>query len=167
MFNLTGLDIIKVTIISGIAVWCFIESWGVIKDYLGAKRLVSKVMNMELIQEPPMVPTKLLHRRVSNEILHHISTVTLIFFNATASLILFLALYNFVFGDVSISLKRLEFIELANYGLSVFITMGFLLSSGGVWFAYYIKHFELMITHFLLIILGISSSIIINFPTVY
>jgi uncharacterized membrane protein len=50
----------------------------------------------------------------------------------------------------------------ANLALSAFTVMAFVLTLGGVWFAYYIRQEGLQITHFVLIAVAIAATIAMN-----
>ncbi|KHD28268.1 hypothetical protein LH67_11960 [Xenorhabdus nematophila] len=117
---------------------------------------------MELLEEDPVIPTTLLSRRIANEWCHWIGTVVLIAFNLTSSLLLFISAYYFFEGGIMEKISPNKFLLWANYGISVFISMSFTLSFVGLWFAYYIKQSDLMLVHFVLIVLGVVSAIIIN-----
>lgn len=161
MLTLGGINVIKVIIISGLALWNLLEGIGLVKDFTGAQKMVGRIMNMEMIEAPPAVPTNLITRRVGHPFWHKLGAAVLILFNFACALLLFIALSNIIreaFRPAGIE----SFVEWSNYGLAVFITMSFFLSFVGLWFAYYIKQGELMITHFLLIILGVVAAGFIN-----
>ncbi|MDX7986907.1 DUF2165 domain-containing protein [Xenorhabdus sp. 12] len=164
MVTLSGINLIKLVVVLGLAIWTFLESWGLLKDFVGAKRTVGRTMNMIPLEEKPIIPTKLLSRRVSNEWFHWLGTVALIAFNIIASLLLFIAVYYFFEAIMVENIPQDKFLLWANYGIAMFIGMSFTLSLTGLWFAYYIKQSDLMIAHFTLIILGILSAVLINFP---
>ncbi|WP_119343972.1 DUF2165 family protein [Facilibium subflavum] len=165
MIILSGITLAKLVIVMGLAIWSLLESLGLIKDFSGAKRIVGRIMNMEPIEEPPLVPTKLLNRRIANSFWHQSSTIILILLNLSSSLLLFISIYYFFDAAMLGKIDQTGFLLWANYGIAMFISMGFLLSFMGLWFAYYIKQIDLMIVHFVLIILGIISAVVINFPT--
>ncbi|UYA60761.1 hypothetical protein NAL19_2653 [Pectobacterium sp. F1-1] len=162
MLMLSGVNVIKVVIVSGLALWNLLEGIGLVKDFTSAQKMVGRIMNMEMIEAPPAVPTTLMNRRLGHPFWHKAGAVVLILFNFSCALLLFIAVSGtiraeFIPGSIDL------FIEWSNYGLAVFILMGFSLSLVGLWFAYYIKQCELMITHFVLIILGIVAAGFINF----
>ncbi|KAA1195697.1 DUF2165 family protein [Photorhabdus heterorhabditis] len=163
MIMLSGITLIKLVVVLGLAVWNLLESWGLIRDFVGTKRMVGRIMNMELLEEPPVIPTKLLNRRIASEWCHWASTVVLIAFNLVSSLLLFIAVYYFFEIGMVENTDQNRFLLWANYGIAVFISMSFVLSFVGLWFAYYIKQSDLMLVHFVLMILGVVSAVVINF----
>ncbi|KEY40325.1 DUF2165 family protein [Pantoea agglomerans] len=161
MLTLSGINVIKVIVISGLALWNLLEGLGLVKDFTGAQKMVGRIMNMEMIEAPPAVPTNLITRRVGHPFWHKSGAAVLVLFNFSCALLLLIAVSN-IFREAFSPAGIESFIEWGNYGLAVFITMGFSLSFVGLWFAYYIKQSELMITHFLLIILGVVVAGFIN-----
>ncbi|WFQ79988.1 DUF2165 family protein [Xenorhabdus sp. SF857] len=163
---LSGISLIKLVVVLGLAIWSLLESWGLIRDFTGAKKMVGRIMNMESIEMPPIIPTKLLSRRITREWCHWAGAVILIAFNLISSFLLFISVYYFFDTNIIDEFISNRFLTWANYGVSVFIGMGFLLSFVGIWFAYYIKQSDLMLIHFTLIILGVVSAIVINLNTI-
>ncbi|CDL80736.1 DUF2165 family protein [Xenorhabdus szentirmaii] len=162
MITLSGITLIKLVVVLGLAIWCLLESWGLIRDFIGSKRAIGRIMNMELLEEEPVTPTKLLNRRISNEWCHWVSTVVFIAFNLVSSLLLFIAVYYFFEGGMIENRAQSQFLLWANYGIAMFIGMSFALSYVGLWFAYYVKQSDLMLVHFVLMTLGVVSAVIVN-----
>lgn len=163
MMMLSGVALIKFVTVLGLAIWNLLEFWGLVKDFVGAQKMVGRIMNMELIEMPPLVQTHLMSRRVGKELWHKAGVCMLLLMNLAVALLLFTALYGFFSGEADASGNPL-FLLWANYGLALFVLMGFGLSFVGLWFAYYIKQGDLMITHFVLIVLGMVSAGLINLP---
>ncbi|GKW44199.1 hypothetical protein PEC301879_40570 [Pectobacterium carotovorum subsp. carotovorum] len=96
MLALSGVNVIKVIIVSGLALWNLLEGIGLVKDFTGAQKMVGRIMNMEMIEAPPAVPTNLMSRRINYPFLHKLGAVILIVFNFTCALLLFIAVSSVI-----------------------------------------------------------------------
>lgn len=161
MLSLSGINLIKFIVVAGLAIWNSLESVGLIKDFTGAQKMVGRIMNMEMIEEKPTVRTALMNRRISQPLLHKAGAAALVLFNLFTAILLFAAIYGLASAGWPETVNE-SFLLWANYGTALFLCMSFSLSFVGLWFAYYIKQSDLMITHFAMIILGMATAIVIN-----
>ncbi|MGD8165413.1 DUF2165 family protein [Pantoea sp. FN0307] len=161
MLELSGINLIKFVVVAGLAFWSFLEGVGLIQDFTGAQKMVGKIMNMELIETSPVVQTSLINRRVSGSFWHKACAIILILFNFITATLLFVSLYSVAYSGWTVTGNE-DFLIWANYGMALFLFMSFALSFVGLWFAYYIKQNDLMITHFVLIVFGITAATLIN-----
>jgi hypothetical protein len=157
----TSLILFKLVLTTGLATWLTLVAFNNIRAFAGGVAAVGSMMSMQLFDQEPAIASPLLARRVHAAGWHRlIYSFVLAIEWAVAALLWYAA---FGFGGAMIGASDIAgAIVRANLALSAFTVMAFVLTLGGVWFAYYVRQEGMQITHFVLIAVAIAATLVVN-----
>lgn len=163
MTQLTSLLLIKAVLLSGLALWLAIIVLNNAVAFRNGVFSIGLLMGMQLFDQEPAIRTPLLSRRVKNALWHRavfsfvlVIEVAVMLLLAWAAVMSIGTLFGVSGGGAAI--------VWANLALAAFIALGLIMLLGGAWFAYYIRHETMQITHFILIGLGVAGTLLVNMP---
>jgi hypothetical protein len=157
----TSLILFKLVLTTGLATWLTLVAFNNIRAFAGGVAAVGGLMNMQLFDQEPAIPSPLLARRVHAVGLHRLTYSIVLAIEWTVAALLWYAAFGF--GGAMIGAHDIAgAIVRANVALSAFTVMAFVLTLGGVWFAYYIRQEGMQITHFVLIAVAIAATLVVN-----
>lgn len=133
------LVLAKLVTIAGLATWMRLIVFNNIWAFAGGVAAVGGLMKMQLFDEPSVVKSALLSRRVDSVAWHKAVFTFVVFLELVAALLLWWAAISF--AEVLITVTTGAFaIAIANVALSMLLATCFVMAIGGAWFAYYVKH---------------------------
>jgi predicted small integral membrane protein len=157
----TSLILFKLVLTASLAAWLTLVAFNNIRAFASGVAAVGGMMSMQLFDQAPAIPSPLLARRVHGTAWHRLVYGFVLAIEWGVAALLWYAAFGFggaMLGasDIASAIVR------ANLALSAFTVMAFVLTLGGVWFAYYIRQEGLQITHFVLIAVAIAATIAMN-----
>jgi predicted small integral membrane protein len=160
---LTGIIGLKIVMLIGLGFWLLIASLNNIIDPETNTFFISDMMTMEKLKaDPSVMGNSLFQRSVDNKGLAA-KLLTLI---AAVQCITAIALIasGVLFFSSLFSSERIYAISLvvSNLSLCGFCSIWLFFLCGGLWFAYWIKFPFAQTTHFILLMTGLLTSILIN-----
>ena len=147
----------------GLAVWLSIIVINNIQNFTGGAFSVGQMMSMRLFEEPPVIETPLLSRKVTSQSWHRLVLGLVIGLEILVAAALWRAAYMMLV-TASGSTGAIAGADAANLALAGFLGLIFIMSWGGAWFAYYIKQETAQVTHFLLLGVGLAAIVVVNLP---
>ena len=168
--NILLLLLIKTVLISGLALWCTVLIYNNIKDSETNLTLLADMMSMKLIKaDPNSGGKKLLSRAIDSSLFHKSSLLAALVVQIAGVLILWYASYSFIriiLGGSYLSEAMHYPIFLANMGLFCMLVMWFFFLCGGLWFAYWIKMWEVQQVHMMMLIITLLAIMVVNLPLI-
>jgi predicted small integral membrane protein len=159
-----SLLLFKLVLTTGLALWLTIVVLNNVIAFGSGVAAVGGMMSMQLFDQEPAIRTPLLARRVAATGWHRLAYTLVLAIEVVVGGLLWYAAIGFV-GALFGSLDVAAAIVRTNVALSVFAVMVFILTIGGVWFAYYFRQEGLQITHFALLAVVIVAAIVVNVPS--
>jgi len=163
MTQLTSLLLIKVVLLSGLALWLAIIVLNNVVAFRNGVFSIGLLMRMQLFDQEPAIRTPLLSRRVNGALWHRAVFSFVLLLEVATMLLLAAAAFMFFGALLGISADPTAVIW-ANLAFAAFIALSLVMLLGGAWFAYYIRQDTLQITHFILIGLGVAGTLLVNMP---
>jgi hypothetical protein len=157
----SSLILFKLVLTTGLAAWLTLVAFNNVRAFAGGVAAVGGMMSMQLFDQEPAILSPLLARRVHGGGWHRLVYGIVLAIEWGVAALLWYAAFGFggaMLGapDIANAIVR------ANLALSAFTIMAFVLTLGGVWFAYYIRQEGLQITHFVLISVAIAATLAVN-----
>jgi predicted small integral membrane protein len=157
----SSLILFKLVLTTGLASWLTLVAFNNVRAFASGVAAVGGMMSMQPFDQAPAIASPLLARRVHGPGWHRLVYSLVLAIECTVAALLWYAAFGFggaVLGasDITGAIVR------ANLALSAFTGMAFVLTLGGVWFAYYIRQEGLQITHFVLIAVAIAATLAVN-----
>lgn len=155
------LVLAKFVAVGGLATWMTLIVFNNIKGFVGGVAAIGALMRMQLFDEPPVVKSVLLSRRVKSVSWHRIVLAFVLTLELASALLLWCAAISLA-AILLAGATGAFAIATANVALSVFLATCFVMAIGGAWFAYYVKQEAAQITHFALIGVALGALILVN-----
>lgn len=158
-----GLALLKIELILGLGVWLLIASLNNLCDPKTNHYLISNMMKMtEIKKEESPLGKGLLWRafKKTNNVFMFLRVIACYQF-LCALLLIISAIYLCYGTFFYLQLVPFSF-ELINIALVCFNAIWLFFLCGGLWFGYWIKFFPAQTTHFILLLTGIVTAILIN-----
>jgi predicted small integral membrane protein len=152
-----SLLVAKLTVMFGLATWLSIVVLNNTRNFSGGAASVGAMMSMRLFEEPPVIPSPLLTRRVSSSGWHR----AVFGFVLAVEIVVAVLLWSAAIA-LSGAAPLEQAVAIANVALSGFLVLIFLMMFGGAWFVYYIKQEAAQITHFALLSIGLLATLVVN-----
>jgi hypothetical protein len=153
----------KLVSIGGLAVWLSIIVLNNARNFAGGAASIGLMMSMGLFEDPPVIETPLLSRRVTSPSWHRAVLGFVLAIEIFVALALWVATYT-MFGSLNGSIAAAEATDAANIALAGFLMLVFVMIWGGAWFVYYVKQESAQIMHFALLCVGLASIVVANLP---
>ncbi|MGD9209705.1 MAG: DUF2165 family protein [Desulfobacteraceae bacterium] len=159
----TKLILVKMTLLTGIALWMLIIVLNNVTDPGTQIHLLSKMFGMDLFKDNPLAGQGLLSRAISWPPMAQITLVLVIIYEFLSVLLLWRAAFSYI-SFLRNKETNTEFtaIKHANIALSVLLFLWFFFMCGGLFFGYWIGMASVQTVHVHLIIVTLITSIIIN-----
>ena len=158
-----SLLLFKAILIAGLAVWMTIIVINNATAFAGGVATIGLMMSMQLFDQPPVIKTPLLARRVIDPGWHKAAYALVLVAEIVVAALLIFAAIGFA-GALFGAVDPAAAIQRSNLALSALLAMSFLFVLGGAWFAYYVKQDGMQTMHFVLIAVATTSAIAINLP---
>jgi hypothetical protein len=153
----------KLVAIGGLAVWLSIIVLNNARNFAGGAAAVGMMMSMQPFQDPPVIDTPLLSRRVTSTSWHRAVLGLVLAVEIVVALALWAACFMLI-GTISGSVGVSAATSAANLALAGFLALVFVMMWGGAWFAYYVKQEGAQITHLALLCVGLAAMVVANLP---
>lgn len=151
----------KLALIGGLAVWLSIIVLNNFRNFAGGALSIGTMMSMRLFDEPPVIQTPLLSRRVTSPFWHKAVMGFVLVVELLVAVALWVACIAML-GALCGMVGAAEVQYSVNFALAGFLMLCFILAWGGAWFVYYVKQESAQIAHFALLGVGIAATILVN-----
>lgn len=156
-----SLLIAKLIVTSGLATWLSIIVLNNTRNFAGGAASVGLMMSMRLFDDPPVIQSPLLARRVHSSRWHQVVYGFVLAVEILVTVLLWSAVITLV-GAATGPAELEQAIRTANLALCGFLVLIFVMMFGGAWFVYYIKQEGAQITHFVLLCVGMLAILLVN-----
>lgn len=153
----------KLVPMGGLAIWLSIIVLNNARNFTGGAASIGLMMSMRLFEDPPVIQTPLLSRRVTSPSWHKAVFGLVLAIETLVALALWAASFALL-GTLNGSVGAAEATNAANLALASFLTLVFVMAWGGAWFVYYIKQESAQITHLALLCVGLAAVVVVNLP---
>jgi predicted small integral membrane protein len=160
---LEPLLLCKIVLIAGLAIWLSIVVLNNTRNFKGGVASIGGLMSMRLFDEPPVIPTPLLSRRVTSPTWHKAVFAFVLVIEIVVALALWVATFCLI-GAINGSVSATEAARTATCALAGFLMLVFVMMWGGAWFAYYVKQEGAQLTHFVLLCVALAGIVVVNLP---
>ena len=161
----TGVILLKIVMLLGLGAWLFIAAINNFFDPGTNQALILDMMSMEKLKsDQSKMGKKSLWRSYSNEkviavLLKTIASIQMVI----AILLIISGILTLLAGFFYLELSSVNLV-ISNIALCSFCGLWLFFLCGGLWFLYWIKLPNAQIAHFILLLTGILSTILINLP---
>ncbi len=162
----TGIIFLKIAMLLGLGAWLLIAAINNFFDPGTNQILILDMMSMEKLKsDESLIGNKSLWRAYNNKsvirvLLKGIASAQMLI----AILLIISSILTLYAGFFYLNLSSTSLL-IANIALSGFCCLWLFFLCGGLWFLYWIKLPNAQMTHFILLITGILSTILINIPS--
>jgi len=158
-----GLVLLKIELILGLGIWLLIAALNNLFDPKTNHHLISGMMKMTAIEKEVQPLGKgLLWRAFKKTNCVYTFLRVIACYQFLCALFLIISVASFCYGTF-FHLQSVAFdLELINTALVFFNAIWLFFLCGGLWFGYWIKFFPAQTTHFILLLTGITTAILIN-----
>ncbi len=153
----------KLVPVAGLAVWLSIIVLNNGRNFAGGTAAIGMLMSMRLFEDPPVINTPLLSRRVTSSFWHKAVFGLVLGIEILVALALWVASFALL-GTMCGAIGAAEAVNAANLALAGFLALVFVMMWGGAWFIYYVKQDSTQITHFALLCVGLAAILVVNLP---
>jgi predicted small integral membrane protein len=154
----------KLVAIGGLAMWLSIIVVNNARNFTGGAAAIGLMMSMRPFEDPPVIDTPLLSRRVTSPSWHRAVLAFVLVLEIVVALALWAASFM-LFRAISGSVGVPEATNAANFALAGFLALVFCMMWGGAWFVYYVRQEGAQITHFTLLCVGLAAIVVANLPS--
>jgi hypothetical protein len=158
---ITSLVVIKFVVISGLALWKTLAVINNIRAFRGGVAAIGQLMGMQVLRQPPTSESPLLSRAVEGERWHRLVLGLTVLLEIGCALLLWWAT-ALVAGSALGWAAPDQALAVVNLSLAAFIALLFFFMLGGTWFAYYIRHELLNVSHVAWLAAAIVTAILFN-----
>jgi hypothetical protein len=151
----------KLVTIGGLATWLTIVALNNVRNFAGGAAAIGLMMSMRLFEDPPVIDTPLLSRRVTSPSWHRAVLGFVLAIEIVVALALWAASFM-LFGTMSGMVGVPDATNAANFALAGFLALIFVMMWGGAWFVYYVKQEGAQMTHLALLGIGLAAAIVAN-----
>lgn len=157
----TSLIVIKFVVIGGLALWMSLAVINNILAFRGGVAAIGQLMGMQLLRQPPTNESPLLSRAVEGTRWHRMVFGLTVLFEIGCAALLWWAT-ALVAGSALGRATPDDALVVVNLSLAAFTALLFFFMLGGTWFAYYIRHEVLNVSHVAWIAAAIAAAILFN-----